>query len=152
MSGDIIHIVEIDAPRPTVFKAIASQRGLRNWWNAAAEAEPGVGSTIEVRFIGDFNPTMEVLSYEEAYATEWRVVGGHESWQDSRLVFQLSDAGDGSTRLMFRQSFHNGDVTEEAWGEYNFQWGYYLDSLRQYCETGRGKPHGRRSEVPAGAV
>jgi hypothetical protein len=29
---------------------------------------------------------------------------------------------------------------EESFGVYNFNWAYYLESLRKYCETGTGAP------------
>jgi hypothetical protein len=38
-------------------------------------------------------------------------------------------------------SWWSTDVTAEPRvGSVNFNWGFYLDSLRLYCEEGKGKP------------
>ena len=36
--------------------------------------------------------------------------------------------------------FHHEYARELDDIAYNFNWGYYLDSLRLYCESGTGKP------------
>ena len=40
---------------------------------------------------------------------------------------------------MFRQGY-GMELDEESFGTYNFNWGYYLESLLEYCTTGTGKP------------
>ena len=30
------------------------------------------------------------------------------------------------------------ELSDETYGTYNFNWGYYLNSLKLYCETGTG--------------
>ena len=32
------------------------------------------------------------------------------------------------------------ELSDDAYGTYNFNWGYYLESLRLLGETGTGKP------------
>jgi hypothetical protein len=32
------------------------------------------------------------------------------------------------------------ELDDDAYGIYNFNWAYYLESLRLLCETGTGKP------------
>jgi hypothetical protein len=32
------------------------------------------------------------------------------------------------------------ELSDDAYGTYNFNWGYYLESLRLLCTTGAGKP------------
>lgn len=31
-------------------------------------------------------------------------------------------------------------LSDDGYGVYNFNWGYYLESLRLLCATGSGKP------------
>ncbi len=33
------------------------------------------------------------------------------------------------------------ELDDEVYGTYNFNWGYYLGSLKELCETGKGKPY-----------
>jgi hypothetical protein len=35
---------------------------------------------------------------------------------------------------------HAGELSDETYGTYNFNWGYYLNSLKQRCDTGVGTP------------
>jgi hypothetical protein len=49
-------------------------------------------------------------------------------------------AGDvGGTRLRFWQEYAV-ELADDYYGAYNFNWGYYLESLRLLCATGTGKP------------
>ena len=40
---------------------------------------------------------------------------------------------------MFAQDYAR-ELSDEVYGIYNFNWGYYLNSLKQYCEKGVGVP------------
>ena len=70
---------------------------------------------------------------------EWRCVSGHEPWQDSTFRFQLAALDDGRARLRFWQDYAV-ELADDYYGVYNFNWGYYLESLRLLCVTGTGKP------------
>ena len=39
----------------------------------------------------------------------------------------------------FRQEYAQ-ELSDETYGTYNFNWGYYLNSLKLLCETGTGTP------------
>jgi hypothetical protein len=64
---------------------------------------------------------------------------GHDPWKDNDFRFELDTLGDGRTRLRFWQDYAV-ELTDDAFGVYNFNWGYYLESLRLLCATGGGKP------------
>jgi hypothetical protein len=53
--------------------------------------------------------------------------------------FELADNG-AATRLRFRHDYA-AELSDDYYGSYNFNWGYYLESLCLYCETGAGKPY-----------
>jgi hypothetical protein len=86
-----------------------------------------------------FNPVMETLSVVEGKELTWRCDGGHDPWQDNTFRFQLSPLDDSRTRLRFWQDYAV-ELDDDAYGIYNFNWGYYLESLRLLCVTGVGKP------------
>ncbi len=134
----ILHAVEITVPRSKVFDAITTQEGLSNWWTTKVTVEEGVGGLIDFRFLEGFNPDMKVSRLEPERAVHWLCVGGHDNWLDNTFSFELNDRGD-NTLLMFTQIYAR-ELSDEVYGTYNYNWGYYLDSLREYCETGMGKP------------
>ncbi len=66
-------------------------------------------------------------------------MSGHEPWQDGEFRSQDRGTGRGKTRLRFWQEYAV-ELADDYYGVYNFNWGYYLESLRLLCVTGTGKP------------
>ena len=46
---------------------------------------------------------------------------------------------DGGTLVRFWQ-YYARELSDDAYGNYNFNWGYYLESLRLLTSAGAGKP------------
>ena len=88
-------------------------------------------------FAGDFNPDMRVTALEPPALVCWECVGGHEPWALNTFRFELVDKAGGTT-VRFWQNYAR-ELTDDAYGTYNFNWGYYLESLRLLSETGTGK-------------
>ncbi len=134
----IIHFVTIHAEAPEVYRALTTNDGLAGWWSTDVAVEPGLGGVVHFRFVDDFNPDMEVTALDEDRRVEWRCVGGHDNWRANAFSFQL-DARGSDTGVMFEQVYAQ-ELSDEVYGTYNFNWGYYLGSLKQLCETGTGTP------------
>ena len=134
----IIHYVRIHAVPESVYRALTTVDGLAGWWSTAVRVQPNVGGVIDFRFAGDFNPNMEVTALEPNRQVEWKCVAGHNNWRDNTFSFDLRDS-DGETDLMFVQVYAQ-ELSDEVYGTYNFNWGYYLGSLKRLCETGTGTP------------
>lgn len=134
----IIHFVRIHAAPEKVYAALTTEEGLIGWWSTSAHVTPGVGGIIDFRFAGDFNPDMKVIKLEPNRSVEWRCVAGHDNWQDNTFSFELREAA-GETNLTFVQVYAQ-ELSDEIYGTYNFNWGYYLASLKKLCETGAGTP------------
>ena len=65
-------------------------------------------------------------------------MAGHDNWLDNTFSFELN-AVKGETGLMFVQVYAQ-ELSDQVYGTYNFNRGYYLGSLKQLCETGAGTP------------
>ena len=83
---------------------------------------------------------MEVTSLSEGRQLDWRCVAGHSNWADNTFTFELVPTDDGRTRLRFTQDYAT-ELSDDDYGVYNFNWGYYLESLRLLCIAGTGKPY-----------
>jgi len=132
----IIHFVRIHAAPEKVFQALTTEPGLRNWWSTTVDIDQA-DSVIHFRFAGDFNPDMKITAQSDRLV-EWECTGGHDNWQANTFSFELSEA-QAETGLMFVQIYAQ-ELTDEVYGTYNYNWGYYLHSLKQFCETGTGTP------------
>lgn len=136
----IHHVVDIDAPNSTVWPALTEASKLAGWWSTKVDAsQRSVGARIHFTFAGDFNPVMEIISLDEGRELRWRCVEGHDPWKGADFRFSMATTGDSSSRLRFWQDYAV-ELSDDAYGIYNFNWGYYLESLRLLCTTGAGKP------------
>ncbi len=135
----IIHFLHIKAPPSKVFWALTTQEGLAGWWSTDLKVEGGLGAVIHFHFVADFNPDMEVTALEEDQLIGWKCIGGHDNWLEDTFSFELRPSA-GATDLMFEQAYAR-ELSDEIYGNYNFNWGYYIGSLKELCETGIGKPY-----------
>jgi peroxiredoxin len=79
------------------------------------------------------------VGIDERREPTWRCVAGHVLWKDNTFRFQLVGQGSGNTYLRFWQDYAV-ELDDDSYGTYNFNWGYYLESLRLFCTLGIGKP------------
>jgi uncharacterized protein YndB with AHSA1/START domain len=141
----IIHTVDIQAKADAVFQALTTEKGLARWWTTRVKAEPRVGSVIAFIFEDGFGPQMKVTQLEAPRLVTWECVDGHEPWSGNTFRFEIVVRT--GSRLRFRQEYSR-ELSDDQYGVYNYNWGYYLESLRLYCSTGTGKPF---TPVPAPA-
>lgn len=137
----IHHVVDVQASAAATWAALTDGRGLSGWWSTRVETPvPALGARVAFKFAGDFNPVMEITRLDSERELAWRCVGGHEPWANNGFRFQLAVLDGGHTRLRFWQEYAV-ELGDDQYGSYNFNWGYYLESLRLYCEKGAGKPY-----------
>lgn len=132
----ILHAFNVETDADTVLRGITTLEGLAGWWTTQVAGSAAARGVIHFTFGGDFNPDMQVIEVRDDLVV-WKCVGGHEPWADNDFRFELS--GSSPVSVMFRQDYAR-ELEDIYYGTYNFLWGYYLESLRLYCETGTGKP------------
>ena len=136
----IHHVVDIDSQIGPVWTALTEPDRMAGWWSTKVKTPPAaVGARVDWTFAGDFNPVMEIITLDEHKELAWRCVSGHDPWQDAIFRFVLATEDDGRTRLRFWQEYAV-ELADDYYGVYNFNWGYYLESLRLLCATGAGHP------------
>jgi uncharacterized protein YndB with AHSA1/START domain len=136
----IHHTLQIAAPPARVFAALTEPDQLAGWWTTQVHGnEPALGATLEFTFRGSFQPCMRIVEFDPPARLAWTGVGGHAAWGETDLRFELEPANDG-TLLQFWH-YLGPERSEEDIAAANCNWGYYMDSLRRLCETGRGKPY-----------
>ena len=136
----IIHAVDVKASKDRVYEALTTREGLAGWWTTDVTADVRVGGLIDFRFGGFFHPVMEVIKLDPGRLVSWKCVGGEKDWENGRFSFALEDRAS-LTLLMFTQDYAR-ELSDETYGRFNYNWGYYLGSLKKLCETGKGAPFG----------
>ncbi|REJ82813.1 MAG: SRPBCC domain-containing protein [Bacteroidetes bacterium] len=139
MKYQIRHLLHISASREKVYEAITSLEGLRNWWTIQTEGRAEPGGIIRFRFGDMGGPDMKVIGGHAGKQADWECVESPHGWKGHRFSFKLEDH-EGKTRLKF---LHDGwNEQDDYYAMCNFSWGKYLESLRQYCQTGKGEAFG----------
>ncbi|NJD92307.1 MAG: SRPBCC domain-containing protein [Geobacter sp.] len=139
---DIIHRIGIKAPATQVYTALTSIDGLAHWWTEDTTGDEQVGGKIEFVFrtktcdlLGKM--VMEVLDRNASKDVHWRCVEGPEEWVGTDITFQLTDQ-DNQTIVLF--GHRNWREATESTAHCSMKWATFLLSLREYVETGTGKP------------
>lgn len=140
---DITHRIGIKSPATQVYKALTSLEGLAHWWTGAVAGDGNkVGGKIEFTFrtrTGELRGTMvmEVKALNPQKEVRWRCIDGPAEWIGTDIIFQLSPQ-DSQTIILFGHRNWREEV--EFTSHCSMKWATFLLSLREYVETGKGKP------------
>lgn len=135
----IKHLFHIAAPMEKVFEALSTIQGLASWWTVATTGDTELSKTIHFRFGEHGRVDMQVRSSARPDLIRWECIGGTTEWMGHLFSFHL-DSNDGKTRVQFEQA--GWKEQNEYYASCNFSWGRYMESLRQYCQTGNGAAFG----------
>jgi uncharacterized protein YndB with AHSA1/START domain len=146
---DIIHRIGIKSPAAEVYRAVTSMEGLAHWWTEEVLGDDRLGGKIDFRFRsenGDLigSMVMEVQELDAHRKVRWHCVDGPPEWVGTEITFQLS-AQDDQTILLF--GHRNWREAVEFTSHCSMKWATFLLSLREYVETGKGKPSPRDLKI-----
>jgi uncharacterized protein YndB with AHSA1/START domain len=133
----IKHLLVINTPPKKVYSAINKTEGLCGWWTTGAKTDGCTGGTAEFVFGERYYVKMKITILKDNKTIEWECLEGDKEWIGTTFLFDIEDK-DGTAILRF--SHNNWKEETDFFASCNFNWGYYLNSLKQYCETGTGTP------------
>ena len=136
---DILHDVNINATPEKVYRAITQEDAFKAWWTVDSKVSPQVGNVNEFSFYnGMVTFKLPVTKLEANKHVHWDVNQGGPGWENTRITWDI-ESGENGTVLHFG---HRGFAsTEGGYAGTNFNWAWYLISLKKYLETGTGDPH-----------
>lgn len=134
---DIMHTLKIRTSPDRAYEAIATAEGIRKWWTRDAALDPKVGGAGEFGFYGRrFVAKVKIDELEPQTSMKWRVT--NSAWPGDTIEFNVCSEGE-HTRLTFA---HRGFLqADKGYASATTRWGYYLLSLKQHLETGKGTPN-----------
>jgi uncharacterized protein YndB with AHSA1/START domain len=140
--ADIIHRIGITASRKQVYTALSAINGLANWWTNETEGEEQTGGKIQFTFRSKEGEVkgimiMQVEELEPGTLVRWRCVDGPPEWIGTIVTFDLSEQ-DRQTIILF--GHRNWAEAVEFMAHCSMKWAVFLLSLREYVETGKGRP------------
>jgi uncharacterized protein YndB with AHSA1/START domain len=139
---NIIHRIGIKATANKVYNALATVEGLSAWWTEEVEGSAEAGGNLQFTFRaegGDIKGQMrmEVKELHPQQSVRWQCVEGPAEWIGTSITFDLS-VQDGQTIVLFGHRDWREEV--EFMAHCSTKWAVFLLSLRDYVETGKGKP------------
>lgn len=139
---DIIHRIGITAPAAAVYTALTTIDGLAKWWTEETHGNADHGGSIEFNFRsknGELKGTMvmEVKELTAATYVRWHCIQGPSEWIGTDITFELSQQGEQTIILFGHRKWREAvEMTSHC----SMKWAVFLLSLREYVETGTGKP------------
>lgn len=116
--------------------ALASLEGLQRWWTQGTTGNPEKGGTIHFRFGENGGFDMKVITLSDNQV-RWECTEGPQEWVGTHIEFTILP-GDNANKLMFR---HVGWQEENPFFHHcSMKWATFLLSLKDYLESGSGRP------------
>jgi uncharacterized protein YndB with AHSA1/START domain len=138
--ADIIHRIGIKAPASKVYDAVATAQGVAGWWtrDTTSTGERKLNSRFlrkDGTEVGQMD--LELTKLAPSREVQWRITKGPDEWLPTTVTFDLTQDGD-TTIVIFGHRDWKEPV--EFMAHCSMKWAVFLLSLRQYVETGTGKP------------
>ena len=108
----IKHYLIVHSSPQKIYKALTTKTGVANWWTVQTEIGNKVGDTNIFDFGERYHNEMRIKDLRPQSRVEWLCEKGDREWREETDFFASC----------------------------NYQWGYYLRSLKLYCESGKGTP------------
>lgn len=141
MDRGMLHRVDVAADAATVFEALTTSRGLAGFWTPGSTAEPEVGSLAVFAFTGSpVDLKLRVDALDPGSRVAWTCEGDFPRWEGTTITWDLSEAPEGGTRVLFRHAGWAEDYPDDEYGSVNFVWGTVVAALKAYAESGTPKP------------
>ena len=134
----IVHLLHINAPLNKVYEAIKEAKNIKQWYTTDVVDNSDKTRTFkwgEMFLIAKYNEI-------ENEKITWEFIESSMPIESLFMTYELSE-NEGKTRVRFTY----GDFSEKSdfYANQNFSSAKYLESLRQFCQTGNGEAFGSDS-------
>lgn len=128
-----------------VFNAITKE--IDKWWTTSSNEASQVGDKLTVRFGETTYKVMNVTKSIKNQSISWEVTEANidhedfsktDEWVGTTINWKIEQSSNGS-KVVF---LHEGLVpTFECYNACQGGWNYFLESLKDFLNTGKGKPY-----------
>ena len=143
---DIKNQLQINASPQKVYEAITTQQGFEGWWSQVCHISSSVGELSFMKFVKEGRIVGMYFRIDELQKDKkviWSCVqNGNPCWVNTKLTFEIEKTNDGCLLTFIH---HNFDEKWKGTPLYTMTvdgWNFFMNSLKSYCETGKGQPWG----------
>lgn len=135
---NIKHYLIIKSTPEKIYNALTTKEGIARWWTVETEIGFKVGDKNEFNFGKTYHNIMKIVDLRTNKRVEWLCEKGDKEWVGTKLIFEIEKQ---KTDSVLRFSHENWKEETDFFASCNYHWGYYLRSLKIYCESGKGTPY-----------
>ncbi len=136
--ASVRHRVGIRGSPGEIFGSLVEPSGLTGWWATSASGSSVAGSALELTFGELVTLSFEIRDLKADSQVRLACSSELFPWRGSRLEFFLEEAED---QVFVTLTHSNDDADDESFLYFNTKWPIYLLSLRDFIETGTGRPY-----------
>ena len=135
----IKHLFHINAPIEKVFKALSDVNDLSEWYTSIVNGEVKLNSVITFEFVNLASFKFKIVKFIEGKSIHMECI--ESPWDNVGHVSKYDlDRNEDKTRV--RYTYEGFSEMDDSYAGMNFSSGKYLESLRQFCQTGTGEAFG----------
>ena len=134
--------MHINSPKEKVFKSLTNSNELSKWYTTVVKGEFKLNEIITFEFVNFAEFKFKVIALTQNESVHLKVVESKFDNLGHIMKYDL-DENNGKTRVRFT---HDGfEEMDDFYDNMNYSSAKYLESLRQYCQTGKGEAFGSSS-------
>ncbi|MFA1821015.1 SRPBCC domain-containing protein [Virgibacillus oceani] len=138
----IEHLLEVKVPAEKVYEALTTEKGLSEVWTNDLKVHNQINALNEFRFGDNDESKMRVMELVPGKRVSWKCIESDEpEWVNTIISFDIEEI-QGETEITFRHM--NWQKITGCYRSCNYNWAIFLNSLKQYCEEGKGQPYQKR--------
>ena len=138
----IKHLFHINSPVEKVFEALTNSDMLSNWYTSIVNGEFKLGETIIFKFVNFATFKVKVISLVENESIHMEFIESDYPVVGHIMKYDL-DKNDNKTRV--RYTYEGFSEIDDSYANMNYSSAKYLESLRQFCQTGIGEGFGTKN-------
>mgnify|MGYP001994024875 FL=1 len=135
MKHTIDHLLHINSPIIKVHEALSKVEKIREWYTTDVVENPDKTKTFKW---GEMYLIVKFDEIENKKIT-WEFIESSMPIESLQMTYELSE-NEGKTRV--KLTYGNFDEKSDFYANQNFSTAKYLESLRQFCQTGKGEAFG----------
>ena len=131
----IYHQIGIKTSLDNAFNAVATLEGISSWWTPTT-GNPSLNGSLSFNF-GEHSVVTDVTKFTANQQIEWTVKGEAGEWLNTHICFNFQEA---SNQILINFEHNNWQEATSMCSHCSTKWAVFLLSLKDYLETGKGKP------------
>ena len=135
-------LLHINSPKEKVFKALTESSELSKWYTTIVNGIFNLNEIITVEFVNFAEFKFKVVALVPNESIHLEIVESKFDNTGHLMKYDL-DENDGKTRV--RYTYEGFSEMDDSYANMNYSSAEYLESLRQYCQVGKGEAFGSSS-------